>query len=80
MTLKTRVGNEKKITFRNKELNFEIFFENAWKKYRMFEKISKKKNQLRSWNCFKIKNFWGTILILGQIYYGEFKKHGPETA
>ena len=41
---------KKKVTFRNKKINFEIrkFFRKGSKKYRMFEKISKKKIQFRS--------------------------------
>ena len=46
--IKIRVGNEKKN--RNKKINFEIgkLFRKGSKKYRMFEKISKKKIQLRN--------------------------------
>ena len=40
--------------------------------------LRSKKNQLRSWNFFKINNIWDTILFLGQIDYEEFKKHGSE--
>ena len=75
--LRKIVGCEtkKKVIFRNNKINFEIrnIFRKGSKKYRMSEKNSKKKVQIRSLNYFKIKNFWDTILFLGQIDYEEFK-------
>ena len=46
----SRVGKEKKVTFRNKKINFEIrnIFRKGSKKYRMFDKISKKKHHAQS--------------------------------
>ena len=65
----------------NSELLLSVTFWESEKKYNIevniFHFEVKKSN--RSWNNLNIKNFWDTILFLGQIHYEEFKKHSPET-